>query len=65
MTVFEILNLRSEFEDIILNYKIPGAHKNGTISGLKWFKTNAQKSNKRKDGFDRADEIATLILDNV
>ena len=64
MTLFEMLTLRSEFEDITLNYKIPGSRKAGTLSNLKWFVSNAHEKNRRREGFKRAIEIATLIVEN-
>jgi len=64
INIFEILLLRSEFEEITLNYKIPGARKPGILNNLKWFVANAHQRNRRKAGFKRAKEIATMIIDN-
>jgi hypothetical protein len=62
MNVFEVLNLRSEYEEIVLNYKVPGDKKPGTISNLKWFIQNGTKGNRFRAGFDRATEIAKTIV---
>ena len=62
MSVFEILSLRSEFEEIVLNYRVPGERKPGTLRNLKWFTKYASEKNARKPDFSRALEIAKTIV---
>lgn len=63
MTVFEILNMRYEFEEITLNLRVPGDRKPGTLDNMKWFLDNGYEKNKRKPGVKRATEIARTIVD--
>ena len=64
MTVFDILNLRSEYEEIVLNYKVPGDKKPGTLDNLQWFIDNGRAKNSRRKGFARAMEIANEIVNH-
>lgn len=63
MTVFEYINLRNEWEEIVRDFKLPMYF--GTIHGLKWFLKNGHGSNSLRPGYERAREIAEHILDNV
>lgn len=64
MTVFEVLNLRSEYEDLTLNLRVPGDKKPGTLSNMQWFIKNAEQRNKRKGDFPRALEIAKCVVEH-
>lgn len=64
MNLFEILTLRSEFEDMTLNMRVPGDKKPGTISNLRWFIKNAEERNKKFKELPYALKIATLITDD-
>ena len=57
-----LLNLRSEYEDIIRRYRIPDQYKNGCIDSLEWFTKNGKGSNRLRSQYDRAIEIANIIL---
>ena len=60
MNVQELLNLRTEFEDIISDFKL---EKSGSdINTLKWFIENGHKSNSLRDGYQKAYEIAEAII---
>ena len=60
MNFFTLLNLRSEWEDIVCNYKFIGS--NGTIDNLNKFIETGHKGNRFREGFDRAMEIAQTIV---
>ena len=62
VNLFEYLNLRSEWENIVRSYKF--VPKDGTIDNLKNFKENGHKGNRFRQDFDRAMEIANEILRN-
>lgn len=62
-SVFEYLNLRSEWEDIVRNYKFIG--KDGTIDNLRTFIKNGHKGNRFRPDYNRALEIAKIITASV
>lgn len=64
MNIFELLNLRTRFEEIIgdgrSRYEISGYE--GTINNLEWFVEHGHKSNRFRKNFDEALDIAKTIL---
>jgi hypothetical protein len=58
-----LLNLRSEYEEIIRRYRIPDEYKNGCIDSLVWFKEHGKGSNRLRSRYSRAIEIADIILE--
>lgn len=62
-SVFELLNLRYEWEEIVRDYKFVG--KEGTLDNLELFVHNGHKGNRFRAGFDRAAELAIIILKGV
>lgn len=62
LSVFELLNLRFEFEEIVRSYKF--VPKEGNIDNLVNFINNGYKGNRFRDGYDRALEIANIIVEN-
>ena len=62
MQIVELLNLRTEFEDIISDYKIEEKYAGSDINSLYWFIENGHKSNSLRNGFDDAKKIAQEIL---
>ena len=58
-----LLNLRSEYEEIIRRYRIPDEYKNGCIDSLVWFKEHGKGSNRLRSRYNRAIEIADIILE--
>jgi len=60
MSVFEILNLRSEWENIARNLN---TDIDSSISGLESFISYSYKSNRFKSGWKEAMEIAERIVD--
>jgi hypothetical protein len=63
MTVFELLNLRYEWEELVRDYKFVG--KQGTLDNLEQFKNAGYKSNRFRPGFERALEITETILKSM
>jgi hypothetical protein len=61
MQIVELLNLRTEFEDIISDYKIEEKYAGSDINSLYWFIENGHKSNSLRNDFKRALEIAEVI----
>jgi len=56
----EICNLRTEFEDISSDFNM--AVTGSCINSLKWFAEHGFRSNRLRNGYDRAMEIANIIL---
>jgi hypothetical protein len=63
MSLGEILNLRSQWEELVTKFKLPDG--NGTIDNLMWFIENGSKSNRFRNEYNEAVEIAKRILDNA
>lgn len=61
MSVFEILNLRSQWEELARNLN---TDIDSSISGLKCFIEYSYKSNRFKEGWAEAMEIAKQIVEN-
>ena len=57
---FTLFNLRSEFEDISSDFNMPVF--GSDINTLQWFVENGFRSNRLRIGYDRAIEIANIIL---
>ncbi len=60
MNHMQLMNLRTEFEEISsdFNMSVSGS----CINSLKWFAENGFRSNRLRNGYDRAIEIANIIL---
>jgi len=56
----ELCNLRTEFEEISsdFNMSVSGS----CINTLEWFAEHGFRSNRLRNGYDRAMEIANIIL---
>lgn len=63
MTVFEYLNLRSQWEEIVKDYSMSDYRKQGTIRNIKYFCKHAMVGNRFRKGFDDAMKIAETILE--
>ena len=61
MQIGELLNMRTEFEDITIDFKFPQEYSGSDINSLNWFIENGHKSNSLRDGFTRALQIAEII----
>ena len=60
MNVQELLNMRTDFEDITFDFKLEST--NSDINSLKWFVENGHKSNSLRDGYQKAYELAEAII---
>lgn len=63
MTVFDMLNLRFNWEEAVKDYKLEDDHKQGTIDNLKYFLEHGLVGNRFRSGFDEAVKIAQTIVD--
>ena len=57
---FELLQLRFEWEELARGFKL--SDKSGHLDNLKRFVQAGHKANRFRDGYDRAVEIANLII---
>lgn len=65
MTIFDLLRLRSEFEEIVSyrkTYVLPNYESD--IDSLYYFVNHGDKKNRFRKGFDEAMEIAKKILES-
>lgn len=64
MSVFQYLNLRSEWEEICRSgrFDLPEDRLQGTIDNIKWFLDNGTRTNRFRVGFDDAMEIAKTMV---
>ena len=60
MNVQELLNMRTDFENITSDFKLEST--NSDINSLKWFVENGHKSNSLRDGYQKAYELAEAII---
>ena len=56
------LALRTEFEDLTTEFNMPVT--GSSINTLKWFAENGFRSNRLRNGYDRAMEIANILLEH-
>lgn len=61
MQMTDILNLRTEFEDLTDEFNMPVS--GSDINTLEWFVENGFRSNRLRNSYERALEIATEILE--
>ena len=61
MQIAELLNMRTDFENTIEDFKIPQEYSSSDINSLNWFIENGHKSNSLRDGFTKALQIAEAI----
>ena len=57
----EMCNLRTEFEEISSDFST-SVGSGSSINTLKWFAEHGFRSNRLRNGYDRAMEIANIIL---
>ena len=57
-TLPQIVMLRGEFEIITEHYQMP---EGSDIDTIMWFTENGHRSNRLRPGYERAQEIATII----
>lgn len=61
LTLFELLDLRFEYEQLIQTLQFKS--KNGDIFSLRNFIDTGYKNNRFKPGYDRALELAKVIVE--
>lgn len=65
MNHIELLNLRTEFEDIIKDFnmgcQVMQGHSASDINTVEWFIEHGHRSNSLRNGFDKAMAIAKTI----
>jgi len=64
MHVFDLLNLRYQWEEIVRDYKMDDKRKTGIIDNLQWYIDNGTTGNRFRTGYKESCEIAKEILDN-
>lgn len=57
----EMCNLRTEFEELSSEFST-SVGSGSSINTLKWFAEHGFRSNRLRNGYDRAIEIANIIL---
>ena len=63
MTVFELLELRFEWEEIARHFR--STPQQGTLDNLQRFVDTGHKANRFRDGYARAVEIANIIIEQA
>lgn len=65
MTFMQIMNLRTEFEEIIKDFnmgcQVMQGHSKSDINTIEWFVEHGFRSNRLRNDYDRAIEIANII----
>ena len=64
MHVFDLLNLRFQWEEIVRDYKMDDKRKVGIIDNLQWFIENGATGNRFRNGYTESQNLAKEILDN-
>lgn len=66
MNIFEIINLRTRFEQIVNDgrYRYDLECYESDINNLEWFVEHAHKSNRFRKCYDEALQIAKIIISN-
>ena len=62
ISIFDYLNLRTEWEDLVQDFSMDDHRKSGTIDNLRIFIENGAKGNRFRKGFDEALDIAEILL---
>lgn len=62
MTVFELLNMRTQWEELAQDLKIDI---DSSLNGLKQFIESGHKNNRFRKGYKEAVDLAEKILENV
>lgn len=64
MNVFELLDLRYRWEEIVRDFKMDDKRKVGIIDNLQWFIENGATGNRFRNGYSESQHLAKEILDN-
>lgn len=60
---FKVLLMRTMYEDIVRNNSFNLSSLNSDIDNLRWFKKNGHKSNRFRNDFNEAKQIANYIIE--
>lgn len=60
--VFELLNLRYQWEELAKDLTLPVAGKEGTIDNIQWFIKTGAKGNRFRKGYQEALNIAEQMM---
>jgi len=63
-SIFEILNLRFKFTELVKNLNVPHNIRDGDINSILWFVDHGHKSNRFKEEYREALNIANSILES-
>jgi len=61
MSIVKLMNLRTEFEELIESFS-KSCGNGSSINTLEWFVNNGFKSNRLRNGYERAVQIAEIII---
>jgi len=61
-SIAQLLNLRFQYESIILNFEIPENRKSSCINNIKWFTKNGHVNNRFRKGYQDCADICNTIL---
>lgn len=62
--IFEVLNLRFRWEEIVRDFKMNDKRKVGIIDNLQWYTENGATGNRFRNGYTKSQYLAKEILDN-
>ena len=62
MSLASYLTLRSEYEDIVDDFRIPQEFKIGLEESFSWFYKYGYRSNSLRKDFNRAKDICKILL---
>ena len=62
MSLASYLTLRSEYEDIVDDFRIPQEFKIGLEESFSWFYKYGYRSNSLRNNFSRAKDICKILL---
>lgn len=63
MSIFEYLNLRSRWEEIVKDFTLSDSQKTGQMENIRAFVLDGAKGNRFRKGYDEAIDIAQHILE--
>lgn len=64
-TVFELLDLRYQWEEIVRDFKMDDKRKVGILDNLQWFIENGATGNRFRNGYVESQNLARSILENA
>lgn len=65
ISLFTLLDMRYQWEELVRNYKIADDRKAGTLDNLEWYIKNGITNNRFREGFAESVSLAKVILKNA